>query len=976
MILHSLALRKIGKKKWKTRIMIQIFKCLTEERKEYQPIPFWSWNDRLDKDKLIQQIRWMKACGIGGFFMHARSGLKTTYLSQEWMECIEACCDEARALGMQAWAYDENGWPSGFVGGKLLENPENHDMYIEHQIGEFDESADIQYLLTKDSIIRTSKAEEGKEYLNLYLRYSTSSVDILNPRVVEQFIEETHEKYSEYFGEKFSKKLAGFFTDEPQYYRYGTSYTPMMEMYYQEQYGQDINDYLGLLFVEKEGYRAFRYRYWLSMQKLMLKNFAEKIYTWCLQHGVKFTGHYVEEISMGNQIMCCGGVMPFYEYESIPGIDWLGRETNNELSIRQIVSASKQLGKKIVMSETFGCCGWDVTPEELRRIAGFQCINGVNMLCHHLVPYSERGLRKYDYPAHFHPINPWIKDKYLEFNQYFSRMGNLVATSEEIVHVAMLHPIRSAYLNYKRGKETYETEFELTAYDAHLRASCRQLSSEGIGYHFLDETLLEKHGFVEDDVIGCGQCRYHYLVFPKVLTMGKHTEKLIKQFVQNGGKVLLFDGKPEYLEGEPYSFDYLASNCSLEEIKEEQPFTVEKKETELYYSFRKIKKEQFLLVQNGSATESYTQTFRLKDGANSFTSIDLLTFNIETLPLTITIPPNASLLLVPTWDEVVEGDEMKKYDLVFDDAEVDFEENYLTMDLVTYSTDGKTYSSSMYRSELFQLLLKERYAGPLWIRYEFEVRKLPGHMDLIAELEGVEKAYLNGHLISFAHTLEEEDSFSHTEIASQLKLGNNFYEIQLNWKQKEDTYYALFGENVMENLRNCIDYESEISPVYLKGNFGVYSVDGFEDYDEETVCAHHFYIGEKPEKVSELTQDGLTFFRGKLKLKQTIHLSEQDVVLAVKGRYLTANVTVNGEDAGELFFEKQLDISKYAKKGENTLEILFTIGNRNMLGPHHFCAKESSVSPGVFASYNIGKSKEGHPRYRFYRFYKKEELER
>jgi len=153
--------------------MIQIFKCLTEERKEYQPIPFWSWNDRLDKDKLIQQIRWMKACGIGGFFMHARSGLKTTYLSQEWMECIEACCDEARALGMQAWAYDENGWPSGFVGGKLLENPENHDMYIEHQIGEFDESADIQYLLTKDSIIRTSKAEEGPAqtasvYRNLY----------------------------------------------------------------------------------------------------------------------------------------------------------------------------------------------------------------------------------------------------------------------------------------------------------------------------------------------------------------------------------------------------------------------------------------------------------------------------------------------------------------------------------------------------------------------------------------------------------------------------------------------------------------------------------------------------------------------------------------------------------------------------------------------------------------------------------------
>ena len=33
----------------------------------------------------------------------------------------DVLAEEAKKLGMQAWAYDENGWPSGFVGGKLLE---------------------------------------------------------------------------------------------------------------------------------------------------------------------------------------------------------------------------------------------------------------------------------------------------------------------------------------------------------------------------------------------------------------------------------------------------------------------------------------------------------------------------------------------------------------------------------------------------------------------------------------------------------------------------------------------------------------------------------------------------------------------------------------------------------------------------------------------------------------------------------------
>ena len=29
--------------------------------------------------------------GIGGFFMHARSGLQTEYLSEDWMQYIKIC---------------------------------------------------------------------------------------------------------------------------------------------------------------------------------------------------------------------------------------------------------------------------------------------------------------------------------------------------------------------------------------------------------------------------------------------------------------------------------------------------------------------------------------------------------------------------------------------------------------------------------------------------------------------------------------------------------------------------------------------------------------------------------------------------------------------------------------------------------------------------------------------------------------------
>ena len=97
---------------------------------EYQSIPFWSWNDQLEPEELRRQIREMKKAGIGGFFMHARGGLLTEYMGEDWFKAVDACIDEAKKQGMDAWAYDENGWPSGFAGMKLLEDSANFAHYL------------------------------------------------------------------------------------------------------------------------------------------------------------------------------------------------------------------------------------------------------------------------------------------------------------------------------------------------------------------------------------------------------------------------------------------------------------------------------------------------------------------------------------------------------------------------------------------------------------------------------------------------------------------------------------------------------------------------------------------------------------------------------------------------------------------------------------------------------------------------------
>ena len=79
--------------------------------KEFRPIPFWSWNEKLNTEETREQIRKMDEAGIGGFFMHARGGLETEYMSEEWHDAVRACIDEARKLGMEAWGISADARP-------------------------------------------------------------------------------------------------------------------------------------------------------------------------------------------------------------------------------------------------------------------------------------------------------------------------------------------------------------------------------------------------------------------------------------------------------------------------------------------------------------------------------------------------------------------------------------------------------------------------------------------------------------------------------------------------------------------------------------------------------------------------------------------------------------------------------------------------------------------------------------------------
>ena len=897
---------------------------------KYKAIPFWSWNDELDPKELCKQIEWMHENDIGGFFMHARGGLTTPYLGDKWFECVEACLKKAKELNMEAYAYDENGWPSGFGGGKLLEDPLNCDMYLTTKEGHYDPKSCCAFDISGDKAI---KVNDGEKVLNIYLNTSNSTADICNKDVIKKFIDMTHEEYKKH---DIYGNLRGFFTDEPQYYRANTPFTRVLPKYFMEHYNEDVFDSLALLFVDKEGYQDFRYKYYKALQDLMLDSFGKQIYEWCDKNGYKLTGHYCDEVSMGAQIMCCGGVMPFYEYEHIPGVDHLGRNVEDNVAWKQLGSVVAQLNKKQAICEMFACVGWDATPLELKKIAEHYLNGGISLVCHHLLPYKEHGQRKRDYPEHYSKINPWVEKGFKDFNEQFNKIGELITKSHEIVEVGVLHPIRSAYFSYKRNAEDFGVKY----LDDCLIDINKRLVRNGVQYHLLDEVIMAKHAHVDGNSLVIGDFKYKYIIIPEgTLTMDKSTQSLFEEYAKNGGKFYIVKDAPSYLEGQPFNHCYMKNNCTFDEIIASKPFYSSENDS-IRLAYREIDGTNIRFIYALNLKDECDITIKVP-GFSSFIC------DGKILDTELHFNKAESKILYFSREKSEKSKKNSEVKLCKNFKVIGTSDNYFTLDYPTYSTDGKSYSKPLHYMCIFNMLLESRYQGDVYLKYNFEVKDIPSDISVLIEDTNIKDVSVNGQVIKKTGTILEKDLWSY-ELTSKLIKGQNEIIVKINFFESEQVYYALFGENVQETLKNCLVYDTTIEAIYLKGNFGVFG--DFKDGEQkDIVIGSNFYIGVPKHDVTCLIKDGYPFFRGEIALEQTLEVDNINKTLVIDERFQLIDLYVNDCFVKRMMFDYKVDLSDYLKIGKNKIQLNLIVSNRNLLGPHHFVKEEPlAISPFTF----------------------------
>ncbi len=943
---------------------------IIDASREHGSIPFWSWNDRLCEDELRRQIRHMKSLGMRGFFMHARGGLETGYMSEEWFDCIRACIDEAKKNGMEAWAYDENGWPSGFAGGELLKDPANFICYLkcEKSTDYPEPDPDILgvYTVSEEGTVRREAPCSAAEYVIIRRRRDFSYVDTMNPDVTRRFIELTHERYKKEIGsEDFGTAMPGFFTDEPQYYRYGTPWSDTFFTSFRERFGYDVLDGLPAMFMDFCGAEEFRYDYHLLCHESFYNCFMKPIYEWCSENGVKLTGHAIEEWGLAGQMMCCGGVMPFYLYEHIPGIDYLGRGIKNEEGAKQLGSVCAQTGKRTALSEMFACCGWDVTPRELKRIAELQFVGGVNLICEHLYAYSERGQRKRDYPNHYSEHNPWQK-YFADFEKHFAHLGAALSQGSELADTLVIHPMHSAYLGYKHSEPDSIKEL-----DSEFNKLINKFACDKIPYHFGDETIIRSYGSVEGDKINVGLCSYDKIVIPYCYTLDSSTVSLLRRYIENGGKVFAWGRLPDRIDGKPAGLDFLKSNMTYEELKAASGISVGNAAgTEmpgLHMQVRKTDCGRLVFIANTSG-DRYMNTEITVAACAGLEEIDLLT--LEHRPLRGKKNPDGSVTVLYDFEDsasllIVESDapmlgfeysaEKKFIRLPEKFTVAEAPENMMTIDKAEISLDGGEFSEERPIVRIMDNLLSDRYSGRVRLRYSFVAEVVPKKLLLVAEPMEYISVSVNGNTVSFGEGWRIDRRFRTADITAYTVCGENTVELTFDYYQSEDVYRALYGGG-NEALRNCLSFDTEIESIYLFGDFGVRSVSDFEDAEKGTGAlrsAGPFVLTERTGEIdiSCINRSGYPFFAGELTASADINYSAGDpTALKLDGRFAVCRAEINGNDLGTRIFSDEYELAPYLKEGKNRLTLTLCFSNRNLLGPHHRQnAEPLAVSPSTFS---------------------------
>lgn len=539
---------------------------------EYSLVPFWSWNGKLEADKLKWQMDQMKEKGIDGAFIHARAGLtesETPYLSDAFWVAMDTSVTHAKRIGFQTYLYDEDKWPSGSAGGRTIAvNPEEFTkkgLYYDFMevIGEqqinLNFSGDVVSVfagkLKHDGILITSSliditnkngtvwnVPNGKWLIVAFSLHldQTGQIDYMDMDAVRTFLDLTHEEYYKRFGNEFGRTIPGIFFDEIYLNPHQRIRTLIWTDDFLEQFltlkGYDLKPFLPLLsFDGDEETSKIRSDYFDVVSELYTNAWFRQYADWAEDHSIWVTGHTGERFDsffkQGDYFKTMGQLqIPTADNEDFRyGFPRL----INWYAPKQMSSIAHNYGRTRVGSEAMGGGGYGISLAEYKYGLGMLASYGINFFIPHLFHYEVNTPEtQEDAPPSWFYRNPYWK-YFKPLADYGKRLSYVLSQGHHVSDVALLHPLSAQWAdgNERRIQETDFMNIQ------------QNLLDNLIDYDIIDPNSLSKSD-VSDGLISIFDANYKVLLLPAIPVLSLEEAEKIYEFYKNGGIVVALDPLP------------------------------------------------------------------------------------------------------------------------------------------------------------------------------------------------------------------------------------------------------------------------------------------------------------------------------------------------------------------------------------------------------------------------------------------------
>ncbi len=934
---------------------------------EYRTAPLWVWNDQLTPDDIRRTLRSLADQHVYQAFVHPRPGLVTPYLSDEWFELWRVALREAEQLGMKLWIYDENSYPSGFAGGWVphtMPESRGHGLYWQELNRPPQPGPDIVATLPRSGrwLVARLRPAPARGWFGGYWY-----VDLLKPGVTQKFLDITLDAYAQHLGQALGKQVPGVFTDEPHINPAGgLPWTEDLVDAFERRFGYDLKRELPALREHVGDWKRVRHDYYRLLLDLFLERWCKPYAERCDRYGLEWTGHYWEhEWPRARRVP---DNMAVYAWHHRPAIDILMNrydesvhgQFGNVRSVLEVASVARQLGRRRTLCEIFGAAGWDLRFVDMKRIADWNLVLGINTLCEHLSFISIRGSRKRDHPQSFSSHEPWWP-AYHVLADYFTRLCYVLSQGHSPRRILVLEPTTSLWM--------YQGEPDLDKRGEQFQRFVTELAQSQVEFDLGSERVLEEHGRVEGTQFVVGHARYSSIVIPPGMeNLEETTFRLLVRFAANRGAI--FACRPVSLERiggrQSDRIAKLTTSKGFEIVDpqdlphrlnrfHEPTVRIDKHNGGiLYHERRAVADGQFLFLVNTSLSEEANVS--VVGRAAGIERWDPFTGNVEPVQYnrtgkhvraTLTVPPAGSILLFFGLREAPAPAGPRAAWKVRQRLEPEqvqpLAPNVLPLDYVDLQLSDGEYRGLHFHQAARRVFQAVGLPGNPWeMAVQFRDDLLNLRLPADSGFRATYRFTVSGPVPEDLHVVvERPDLYARILVNGSAVQPTDRWWLDRSFKQIPIARFVREGENELTLIATATTVFHELEPVYVRGSFGLEATDS--GFVLEPLEALRF---------GPWREQGFPFYGETVRYRFRVHLPRVDREYAVRLLQwdgAVAEVHVNGQHAGYLVSPPWVcPVTGWLKPGRNTIDVLVTGTLRNTLGPHHAGPVRGSAWPVMF----------------------------